>query len=460
MPSRWFEISSASLYPILGQAHTLYVSQAITHGVLHSIIGSIQSNGAHQGLFLKHVAKNLLVCLYILLLLCTTSCVTDNVGSDHQNTQALQDSIALLPIATGLMNPVSITHAGDGSGRLFITLQRGKVIIIDGDQRLSRTFLDITERVSCCGERGLLSIAFHPRYKSNGTFFVNYTDRNGDTIIARYTVSSDPNAADSLSEQIVIKIPQLINIHNGGQIQFGPDGYLYIGMGDGGSIPTRDEDDSGGDPRNYSQDPSKLLGKLLRLDVDQELPYAIPRSNPYVNDVSKRGEIWARGLRNPWRFSFDRLTGNIYIADVGEKSREEINFQSASSKGGENYGWAKMEGSLCRYNCKKENFTSPVFEYDHGSGCAITGGYVYRGKKYPRLYGTYLFADYCSGAIKGLSKSAAGQWGSVILLDNKHQWGKYQISSFGEDEQGELYVTHHHTDDGAIYKIIGLGPDQ
>ena len=281
--------------------------------------------------------------------------------------------IKVEPVITGLANPVAITHAGDGSGRLFITLKGGQVIIYDGTQMLPTPFLDITSLVSSGGEQGLLSVAFHPNYASNGLFFVNYTDTNGDTVIARYSVSTDPNVGDQSSAFILLTITQPFSNHNGGQLQFGPDGYLYIGMGDGGS---------GGDPQNNAQNLLTLLGKMLRIDVDGGNPYAIPVDNPFLGDPTALDEIWASGFRNPWRFSFDRLTGDLFIADVGENRREEVDFQPASSPGGENYGWRLMEGNLCfnpPTNCNNGTLTLPILEYDHLLGCSVTGGHRYRG---------------------------------------------------------------------------------
>jgi glucose/arabinose dehydrogenase len=293
-------------------------------------------------------------------------------------------NIQLEPIISGLNSPVAITHAGDGMGRLFITLQVGKILIYDGQQLLSTPFFDIGSLITTGSERGLLSVAFHPNYSANGFLYVDYTDLNGDTVIARYRVSADPNVVDTTSAVILLTIPQPFANHNGGQLQFGPDGYLYIGMGDGGS---------GGDPLNNAQNLNSLLGKILRIDVDAGSPYANPPDNPFVANLSAKPEIWALGLRNPWRFSFDRLTGDLFIADVGQDTYEEVDFQQASSGGGENYGWRLMEGNHC-YNpstgCNDGSLTLPVIEYDHSLGnCSITGGYRYRGALYSGLTGIY-----------------------------------------------------------------------
>ena len=280
------------------------------------------------------------------------------------------------PVVTGVANPVAITHAGDGSGRLFITLQGGQIIIYDGTQVLPTPFLDITSLVSAGGERGLLGTAFHPSYANNGMLFVNYTDINGDTVIARYTVSVNPNLADPNSAFILLTITQPFGNHNGGQLQFGPDGYLYIGMGDGGS---------GGDPLNNGQDIHTLLGAMLRLDVDHGMPYAIPPGNPYVFSDGL-DEIWAIGLRNPWRFSFDRETGDLYIGDVGQNLWEEIDYHAAGTPGGVNFGWRCREGTHDYSffgDCLTAELTDPIAEYSRAEGRSVTGGFVYRGLAYP-----------------------------------------------------------------------------
>src|SRR3954453_4915205 len=292
---------------------------------------------------------------------------------------AFAQDVALQPIATGLDQPVALTHAGDT--RLFITEQTGTIRIYDALGLRATPFLDIRSLVLSGGERGLLSVAFHPQYRDNGLFFVYYTNRNGDNSIARYKVSSDPDRADSATGTILLTIahPNFAN-HNGGQLQFGPDGYLYIGTGDGGS---------GGDPNNNAQNLNQLLGKLLRIDVDHGTPYAIPPSNPFVSHSGARGEIWAYGLRNPWRFTFDRANGDMWIGDVGQGDYEEVDLQPATSVGGENYGWRKMEGFPCfnpSANCADISLTPPIIEYSHAGGaCSISGGYRHRGTQIPSL---------------------------------------------------------------------------
>jgi len=309
-----------------------------------------------------------------------------------------QTQIDLVEVASGLTNPVAATHAGDGSGRIFITLQDGRIMIFDGQQVLPTPFLNIMPAVACCGERGLFSVAFHPDYPNNGRFFVNYSRNDGDTVIERFQVSAtDANVANPNSRLVLMTIGQPFTNHNGGQIQFGPDGFLYIATGDGGS---------GGDPNNLAQDLGSLLGKMLRIDVDSGSPYAIPASNPYVGVAGARDEIWSYGLRNPWRFSFDRLTGDVFIGDVGQSAVEEISFQAAASTGNENYGWRLMEGSQCfnpSSNCNPGGLVLPILEYDHTLGCSVTGGYRYRGPS-ASLFGTYFYADYCTGRIWGATE--------------------------------------------------------
>lgn len=336
--------------------------------------------------------------------------------------------------------PLYVTHAGDE--RLFVVEQPGRIRIVTNGQLSPQPFLDITDRVGSSQlEQGLLSLAFHPDYSENSAFFVNYTDLSGNTQIARYEVSAeDPNRANPDSETILLSLNQPYPNHNGGQIAFGPDGYLYIGVGDGGSA---------NDPLNSGQDPSTLLGTLLRLDVDNIPGQAgIPGDNPFVNDDSRRNEIWAWGLRNPWRFSFDRLTGDLFIADVGQNLWEEINLQSAESPGGLNYGWNIMEGNHCfnAQECSAEGFELPIFEYPHAEGCSVTGGYIYRGEQFLALYGNYFLGDFCQGTIWRLFPNQDGSWSAAVVLDTNHV-----ISSFGEDAQGELYLTDHTT--GSLYQL-------
>ena len=340
----------------------------------------------------------------------------------------------------GLEFPVHITHAGDGTGRLFVIEQRGRIRVIKNGKLAETPFLDITDRVSCCGERGLLSVVFPPNYVDKNYFYVNYTSsdrgpkdsRLGDTVIARFRITSDADIADPDSEEVVLVIEQPAAIHNGGQMVFGPnDGHLYIGTGDGGPAD---------DPDNRGQDPTTLLGKILRIDVESGVsPYAIPITNPFHQTDGYRREIWALGLRNPWGLSFDRDTADLYIADVGQDDYEEINFQSATSTGGENYGWSIMEGWHCfgTQACDPAGLTPPVAEYNRHLGCAVIGGHVYRGSRYPRMKGVYLYADFCTGQIWGL-RLHAEVWRSTLLFD-----APFQISAIGEDEDGNLYVAEY-----------------
>jgi glucose/arabinose dehydrogenase len=333
------------------------------------------------------------------------------------------------PVATGLKAPVGVTNAGDGSGRLFILEQAGVIRIFQNGNLLPAPFLDIHTRVRSGGERGLLGLAFHPDYSQNGFFYVNYTNLQGDTVIARFQVSAnDPNRADPASEKRLIFVQQPFANHNGGEVTFGPDGYLYLGLGDGGSQ---------GDPNNHGQSLNTLLGKILRIDVNHGDPYAIPPDNPFQG--KGKAEIWAYGLRNPWRFSFDRLTGDLYIGDVGQNLWEEIDFLPAGSPGGTNFGWNYMEGFHPfgdRTPPQGLTLTPPVAEYSHEFGCAVTSGYVYRGKQLPEWQGVYLFGDYCSGIVWGLLRTADGTWQQKQLYQNVAR-----ISSFGEDEAGEIYLT-------------------
>ncbi len=353
-------------------------------------------------------------------------------------------TLDIQPIADELRRPIFVTHAGDGSGRLFIVEQPGRISVFENGRRRDELFLDIAEKITTSGnEQGLLGLAFHPDYENNGFFYVNYSRQgDGDNIIARYQVSDDPNVADANSEKIILTIEGAEPNHNGGMLDFGPDGYLYIATGDGGGAGDRH-----GTPGN-GQSLNTLLGKILRVDVNAD-PYRVPNDNPFVNRANAAPEIWSYGLRNPWRFSFDRATGDLYIADVGQGSKEEIDFQPASSRGGENYGWRIMEGDECfdeSLICGRNDLVPPIAVYSHDLGCSVTGGYVYRGKQYPWLVGQYIFADYCSGIVWATSRDANGKWNTrqVTTFDDT-------ISSFGEDEAGELYVVGHNS--GTIYQL-------
>ncbi len=351
------------------------------------------------------------------------------------------EKLAFTEVSRGFSAVTSIAHAGDGSGRLFITEQVGRVLVHDGRQVLDPPFLDIRDRVQAGGERGLLSVAFHPSHASNGHFFVNYTDRASDTVVSRFEVSAnDPNLADARSETVFYRVSQPRRNHNGGQLQFGPHGYLYIGLGDGGGA---------GDPLNAGQDLSTPLGKLLRVDVDRGPPAQAPQSNPFAAGPRGLPEIWAYGLRNPWRFSFDRKTGDLFIADVGQNALEEISFQPAESPGGENYGWRLMEGSRCfrpASGCEAAALVVPILEYGHEDGnCggSVTGGYRYRGAMYPEIAGLYFFADYCTGNFYA-GRDTGGGW---TLLGPRQT--AFKVRTFGEDETGELYFA----DAAVLYRV-------
>jgi glucose/arabinose dehydrogenase len=322
---------------------------------------------------------------------------------------------------------VDIANAGDGSGRLFLVRQSG-TIYINGEDPAS-PFLSIQNRVRDTGnEQGLLSVAFAPDFAASGYFYVWYTGGGGGMVLSRFRVSDDPNVADPDSEQILLLVPQPFENHNGGRLQFGPDGMLYLGLGDGGGSF---------DPDDNAQDGSTLLGKLIRLDVDpRNGSYAIPPDNPFVGNASVLDEIWALGLRNPWRIAFDPLTGDLFIADVGQNRLEEVNFQPSTSSGGENYGWDIMEASQCLGggSCEQSGLALPVAEYDHDLGCSITGGEVYRGSAYPNMVGLYFYGDYCSGRIWGLSREG-DTWNTALLADTPHN-----ILTFGLGEDGSVYL--------------------
>lgn len=334
-------------------------------------------------------------------------------------------------VVSGLNAPEGLVNAGDGSGRLFILQQAGSIVIFKDGAVVPTPFLDITAKVDCCGERGLLGMAFHPKFVDNGFFYVDYTERTNNklfTVIARYSVlPSDPNQADPNSEVRLLTIEQPYQNHKGGQLQFGQDSYLYIGMGDGGSQ---------GDPLGNGQSLQTLLGKILRIDVDNTQPYAIPADNPYANGGGL-WEIWAYGFRNPWRFSFDRLTGDMYIGDVGQDAWEEVDFLPAGSPGGENFGWSYYEGMHAYRGSPPAGVevAMPVAEYNHELGNAVIGGYVYRGQNLPAWWGVYVYGDYGSGRIWGLLHLADGSWQNAQLFDTS-----FSISSFGIDEDGEMYL--------------------
>ena len=349
-------------------------------------------------------------------------------------------SIHIAPlVAAGLERPLFLTHAGDRSGRLFVVEQSGTIRIINQGVLRKAPFLDVRDRVATDGpERGLLGLAFHPDYPRNGRFFVNYTRQpDGATVVAEYRCGSAQDEA-SRDERVLMVVMQPAPNHNGGMVAFGPDGYLYVGLGDGGGA---------GDPGNRAQNPNELLGKIVRIDVDHGDPYAIPADNPFAK-AGGRPEIYAVGLRNPWRFSFDSNTAELWVADVGQKKWEEVDIVT---RGG-NYGWRVMEGFHCfnpAVSCQTRGLATPVMEYGHEEGrCSIIGGYVYRGRAVPALRGAYVSGDFCSGEIFAFRQSDKGGRGAAptVLLKTG-----FQISSFGQDEDGELYVADHR---GGMYRLI------
>lgn len=373
-----------------------------------------------------------------------------NSGNAMFSSAGTVPGVALVEVLSLPSTPIYfVSPAGDD--RLFIVQRNGAIRILANGKLLPDVFLDLTEKITEEGEGGLLSMAFHPRYGENGLFFVNYTDTKGDTVVARYRRSGqDPNRADPASATRFLWIAQPYSNHNGGQLQFGPDGYLYIGMGDGGSA---------GDPACNAQRHVNLLGKMLRIDIDHPTggrPYSIPPDNPFLGANRLPDEAWAIGLRNPWRFTFDRATNDLWIGDVGQNRVEEIDFQPAGTPAGRNYGWKPMEGTRCFADddcpaatpaCGAPELTLPVLEYTHDDGnCSVTGGYVYRGRAIPSLVGRYLFADYCSGRIWAAKPGKSGfdvqQFGDVVL----------SVVSFGEDREGEIWLG---TLEGKVLRLVG-----
>ncbi len=346
--------------------------------------------------------------------------------------------MALYPLATDLVQPIGVVPAHDGSGRLFILEKKGAIRILEGDTLRERPFLNIRRRLSTRWEGGLLGLAFEPGHPER--FYLNYTNLDGDSTLARYRVrEDDPNLADRRSEEILLTVEQPEDNHNGGHLLFGPDGYLWMGLGDGGGQ---------GDHYRSGQNTHALLSSLLRLDVSPERGYRVPPDNPFYGDEEAGAAIiWAIGLRNPWHFSFDRRTGELWIADVGHRQWEEIN-HVASDAAALNYGWPITEGRHCyrTETCETEGLVTPVAEYSHTRGCAVVGGHVYRGEAIPALQGQYLFGDFCTGRIWSVAADGKAPMTPELLLDTD-----LAITAFGEDEAGELYITHY---EGALYRLV------
>jgi glucose/arabinose dehydrogenase len=372
----------------------------------------------------------------LLLALAAAACTSDSTDPGSIPADFV---LTVQQVASGLDNPVYLTSP-PGDSRLFIVEQPGRIRIIDNGQLVATAFLDIASRVGSGGERGMLSVAFHPQYKTNGFFYVYFTATNGDIRIERFTVSPNANVANAASSKLILAVAHPRTNHNGGLATFGPDGMLYLGLGDGGG---------GGDPDLNGQNQATLLGKLLRIDVNTGDPYAIPSGNPFAGRTNARPEIWAMGLRNPWRYAFDRTAGKLYIADVGQSATEEVNVATSTSAG-LNYGWNVLEGSAC-YNstaCNKSGFEIPVLEYAHvGAQCSITGGLVYRGNAMQELSGVYFYSDYCAGWVRSF------KYDNGTAADQR-EWdvgNVGSVTSFGEDSAGELYMT---SSNGRIYKFV------
>lgn len=357
----------------------------------------------------------------------------------RQHSDWLQGkNLTLAPAVKGLSEPTFVTSAPDNPKRLFVGERKGRIRVTDTDGNLKLTpFLDLSDDTSTGTEEGMLDMVFHPQFKDNGYVYVDYTSADGNVQVARYTVSpSQPDQLDRATAYTIMTVQKLGKYHNGGDLAFGPDGYLYIAVGD-------DEQSE------QAQSLSNVWGKILRIDVDSAQPYAIPPTNPFANTPGARGEIWNYGLRNPWRFGFDRQTGDLWIGDVGDAKWEEIDFQPASSQGGENYGWPILEGTECvdPSSCDTTGLTPPVVTYGHDMNCAVMAGTVYRGPSAPKLVGSYLFGDLCTGGVFTLRGTADTGYKRVELGFNP-----IKIASFGEDSAGDVYVVD--IQGGAVYKIV------
>jgi glucose/arabinose dehydrogenase len=384
-----------------------------------------------------HCFRYLLPCIGLSLGSSVSTACSDPSGPMAGSGAKLQE------VAAGLNFPLYLTTPAGDANRLFVVERTGGIRIVKDGLLLADPFLDLSAKVSLAGEQGLLGMAFDPDYATSGTFVVHYTDLAGNTVLSRFQVSIDPDHADPASERVILTALQPFSNHNGGQVTLGPDGFLYLGLGDGGS---------GGDPQGNGQGLSDLLGSILRLDVRTADPYAVPADNPFVGQPSARAEVWSYGLRNPWRFSFDRANGDLYIADVGQNQREEIDVSTAAEAAGKgvNYGWNIMEGTRCFVSsgCNQDGLTRPVLEYSHSEGCSVTGGYVYRGGAIPELQGHYFYGDFCEGWVRSF-RYADG------TVTDQTSWPTLSpggpVVSFGEDSAGELYVLEA---GGRVFRIV------
>lgn len=388
--------------------------------------------------------RRLYLVLIIAILLTSLAAAQDTEPVTTREAAPDPSAISLTLVANGFFRPVLLTNAGDDTGRLFILEQNGRIWIYLDGQILPQAFLDLTDRVSQSvtrgySELGLLGLAFPPDFADTGVFYIHYNDRNNRTTLSQFNLSDDPNIGDPASEVVLLTLNQPFPNHNGGEIAFGPnDGYLYIGLGDGGSA---------GDPLDTGQNPSDWFGSILRIAVTGDGTYTVPEDNPSSSREGFAPEVWSYGLRNPYRFSFDSATGDMYIADVGQNVWEEINFQPAESVGGENYGWSDYEASAAySTSAVPTDMTYPVAEYRHEAGrCSVTGGYVYRGASVPELQGVYLYGDYCSGETWATWRNTDGEWQTELFVSVGEN-----VTGFGQDEAGEIYIV---TYNGDIYRI-------
>jgi glucose/arabinose dehydrogenase len=382
----------------------------------------------------QHLAKRIAIAIVLMIGVAMATWAIRGVDAQSNVPDALNYTWVL--VSDGFDNPIYATSAFDGSNRMFVVEQTGLVWIVNSDgSQVDDPFLDISAQLPPAvfrggySEQGLLGLAFHPNYEENGLVYISYTDVNGDSVISSMNIAADDaNRVDPSSERVILTVDQPFENHNSGHIVFGQDGYLYISFGDGGDQ---------GDPFGNAQNPQSLLGKVLRIDVDAEEPYGIPADNPFVDSEDYAPEVWQMGLRNPWRFSFDRAQGDFYLADVGEWQFEEINFLPAGTAGA-NFGWEFFEGTLQRDGEPPNNLTAPILTYDHSQGCSVTGGYVYRGEQLPEMQGYYFYGDYCLGNLWIAQRDDLDIWQTTLWMPTLRQ-----ISSFGEDERGELYMVDY-----------------